>query len=193
MCMAFTSCDTDRYRSMELSGQWRGDFGMYYEYEYRGRIYTFDSYDTDIVFYPDYEFATHGWGKQVDYYEFGPYEYMYYQFDWRIINGEIQLSYPYDPELNTRIHNYRLTNSYFSGYFVNSTEPFRLYKITDFYDWGPYTNTYGYGMRYGWSWGGYYANTRSVSQQDSDSTISIMPDSTTTGEGRIISRGNRFE
>ena len=45
---AFTSCerDEDVDESMCLSGQWYGDFGMYYEYEYRGHIYTFDSYDT---------------------------------------------------------------------------------------------------------------------------------------------------
>ena len=49
-----TSCQEleDYNQSITLSGQWTGDFGMYYDYEYRGHILTFDSYDTDIVFYP---------------------------------------------------------------------------------------------------------------------------------------------
>ena len=48
----FTSCrdQEDINQSMALSGEWRGDFGMYYTYVERGRTYTFDSYDTYIRF-----------------------------------------------------------------------------------------------------------------------------------------------
>ena len=60
---------------------------MYYEYEYRGHIYTFDSYDTDIVFYPEYDYATYGYGYQVDWYEEGPYERMSFKFNWEIRDG----------------------------------------------------------------------------------------------------------
>lgn len=82
LACAFTSCerDEDTDRSMCLSGQWRGDWGMYYVYNYRGHDYQFDSYDTDIVFYPDYNYATHGYGYQVNWYEFGPYERLSYRF-----------------------------------------------------------------------------------------------------------------
>ena len=59
LCSIFTACETDEdvEESMVLTGQWQGNWGMYYDYEYRGKIFTFDSYDTDIVFYPDYDYA----------------------------------------------------------------------------------------------------------------------------------------
>ena len=67
--LMMTSCmDDDTAESITLSGQWTGNFGMFYDYEYRGQIYTFNSYDTDIVFYPDYNYATHGYGYEVDFY-----------------------------------------------------------------------------------------------------------------------------
>ena len=42
-----TSCDEDDKRSYKLSGDWYGDFGMYY---YTNRGQRFDSYDTEIQF-----------------------------------------------------------------------------------------------------------------------------------------------
>ena len=187
MSATFTSCETtDTDMAMALSGQWQGDFGMYYNYEDRGRVYTFDSYDTDIVFYPEYRYARYGWGKQVDYYEYGPYEYQYYKFYWEIVDGEIFLTYPYAPELNTSVMDYHLTNSYFSGWFTNADTRFVLHKLVDFYDWGPYTNDYSYGARGGWydyyDDPYYYAPTRSDGETE---TVS-------TSEGKIVKRGNRY-
>lgn len=146
MAMTFTSCmDDDTEESMALSGQWYGDFGMFYEIQDRyGRWQRFESYDTDIVFYPDYDYATHGYGKQVDYYKYGPYEYQYYYFNWSINNGVVYLTYPYDPSLNTAIYNYRLNNNYFEGRFENSDTNFRLKKLVDYYDWGHYSGNYYY-------------------------------------------------
>ena len=91
MATTLTSCDEDLTRAITLSGEWEGDFGMYYEYEYHGRVYTFDSYDTRIVFYPDHDYATYGYGKQVDYYEYGPYAYQHYRFRWYISRGDLIL------------------------------------------------------------------------------------------------------
>ena len=43
------SCeDQDSTQAMVLSGQWTGNFGMYYDYEYRGRVYSFDADYTAI-------------------------------------------------------------------------------------------------------------------------------------------------
>ena len=181
----FTSClDEDTSQSMALSGEWRGDFGMYYTYVERGRTYTFDSYDTYIRFIPDHKYARYGVGTQVDYYEYGPYEYQYYQFTWSINNGVIYLSYDYDHELDTRISDYHMTNDYLSGTFPHSNTTFRLYKMVDYYSWTPYVNTYGYGSRY--NWGNYYPyyspSTRSGDVQAADST-----DAT----GQVLSRGRR--
>ena len=164
LCLMFTSCaDDDTEEAMVLSGQWQGNWGMYYGYTYPDGFYDeFDSYDTDIIFYPDYDYATHGYGYQVDWYDrrpnangnISPYQRLSYRFNWSIINGVINLTYPGYPEYNTSIRDYRLNNSHFTGYFPNSSEPFRLNKIQDFYSWYDYDNLYrSYGYVYlEWDW-----------------------------------------
>lgn len=184
---AFTSCidNMDIDQSMALSGQWRGDFGMYYDYiDGRGRRYTFDSYNTYLTFIPAYSYANYGRGTQVDYYDDGPYEYQYYKFSWSVENGYIYLSYDYDHELDVRISNYRMTNDYFSGTFYETGTSFRLRKIADYYNWTPYVNIYGYGNRYDWDYGyPYYAPaTRSEGVQENDSTSNV---------GEVVGRGRR--
>lgn len=186
---SFSACDNDRIldtnQSIVLSGQWYGDFGMYYTWIERGHSYTFDSYETDIVFYPAYDYATHGRGKQVDYYEYGPYEYQYYQFEWAIRDGYIYLYYDYDHELDTRISQYSMTNDYFSGVFPGGTR-FRLRKIADYYNWTPFVNNWGYSYRDRWVdyYGGYYMDARTRSEAAPDSTLQ---------EGKVVSRGRRTE
>ncbi|MBR4644277.1 MAG: hypothetical protein IKO73_03875 [Bacteroidaceae bacterium] len=190
----FSSCNIeDTNQSMVLSGEWRGDFGMYYNYVDRyGREYTFECYDTYITFIPAYEYANYGIGKQVDYYAQGPYEYQYYRFRWSVNNGVIYLTYEYDYELDTRISDYHMTNDYLKGVFSNSGTPFRLYKIVDYYDWTPYVNIYGYSSRN--NWGRYYAP---ATRADGEEIIadSIVTDSLVAPapaeEGHVISRGRR--
>ena len=183
---AFSSCQDieDTNQSMALSGEWRGDFGMYYDYvDGRGRHYTFDSYDTRISFIPAYSHALHGRGTQVDYYDYGPYEYQYYKFSWSINNGSLYLTYDYDPELDTRISNYRMTNDYFAGVFSSSGTSFRLYKLADYYNWTPYVNIYGYGPRNDWDVDyPYYAPYSRSGNEQVDSIAS---------EGKVLSRGRR--
>jgi len=194
--MILGSCEymEDGNKSMVLSGEWRGDFGMYYNYVDRGRVYTFDSYDTRIVFIPAYEYAHHGTGTQVDYYEYGPYEYQYYHFRWSVSGGIIHLTYDYDHELDTSIRDYHMTNDYFSGTFSETGTSFRLYKIADYYDWTPYVNTYGYGDRHDWAnnYRYYSPATRSAEEQvadsiASDSIVAPIP----AEESHVISRGRR--
>lgn len=184
---AFTSCVDmeDTSQSMVLSGEWRGDFGMYYTYvDGRGRHYTFDSYDTRLTFIPAYAHALHGRGTQVDYYEYGPYVYQYYKFSWSVNNGNIYLTYDYDHELDTRISNYRMTNDYFSGTFASSGTSFRLYKIADYYNWTPYVNIYGYDSRDYWydNYPYYAPYSRSNGEESQDST---------NATGYVLSRGRK--
>lgn len=158
MVMGLTSCEgvwiepaygpahMDYNQSKALSGQWTGNFGMYYSYN--GRYYDADF--TDVVFYPDYYGATRGYGKQVDWYAYGPYEYIYHKFNWELRDGIVDLFYYHDTDLNTFIRDYKMTNDYFSGYFGNSSDGFRLRKISDYYNWTPYVNTYSYGNRRDW-------------------------------------------
>ena len=176
-----SSCEyiEDDEKSMVLSGEWRGDFGMYYNYvDAYGRERTFESYDTRITFIPAYSHAHYGTGTQVDYYAYGPYEYQYYHFHWSVSGSIIYLTYDYDHDLDTRISDYHMTNDYLTGVFPYSETKFRLYKLVDYYDWTPYVNTYGYYTRNNWNY------TRAEGEELSDSTA-------TDAEGHIISRGRR--
>lgn len=183
-CM-MAACDNDVMQSRVLSGKWQGDWGMYYQYEYRGRVYTFNCYDTRIEFFPDYDFATSGYGRQIDYYDVGPYEYQYYYFHWSIRNGIVSLIYPYDPTLNTSISEYRMSNNTFTGYFINGYDRFYLRKWADYYDWTPYNSYYCYGPR------DYHFPYYSPATRAEEDSIVIPFDGEPT-EGRIIRRGNRI-
>lgn len=191
--IALSSCDEDLSRAMTLSGEWRGDFGMFYEYEYHGRVFRFDSYDTRIVFYPSYDYATHGYGKQVDYYSQGPYVYQYYYFNWYIDRGDLVLDYPYDHDLNAVIHDYHMSGVRFYGYFGNSDTKFSLYKTADYYDWGAYSGNYYYDPR--GDWYGYYRNSvrRESVPADSLTRGAWTPaEGTPTGTDGVVRRGSRF-
>ena len=181
--------DPDTEESMVLSGQWQGDWGLSYDYEYRGRVYTFDSFDTDIVFYPDYDYATHGYGYQVDWYRTGPYSRMSFRFEWSIRNGVINVAYPGYPEYDTTIYDYTLTNDYFAGRMGDHGLRFNLTKLADYYDWGYYRSfgDYYYWTDADWTWGGYYAKTRGVA---ADSTEEASTEEPT--EGRIVKIRNRY-
>lgn len=179
--MAFTSCDEDVEEAMCLSGEWSGDFGMYYEYRYGDRWYAFDAHYTNLVFYPEYEYATYGYGKQVDFYRDGPYSHQYYEFYWEVRNGVIYMEYPYDRELNVAIRDYRISSRKFSGW-IGDTH-FELYKLRDFY-WNDYYNSggYGYGWNDYWYWDDYYySKTRGA---ESSGSVGV--------DEQNIRRGNRF-
>lgn len=182
----FSSCSLmeDADKAKVLSGEWKGDFGMYYYYADRsGHTEKFESHYTRICFIPNYENSRSGTGIQVDYYDEGPYEYQYYQFSWSVSDGAIYLTYDYDHELDTRISDYHLKNDYFRGTFSSSGIPFTLYKITDYYDWTPYVDAYGSHSRNNWSRSNSPA-TRTDDEELSDSTATAV-------EGHIISRGRR--
>lgn len=189
---AFTSCDDDMSRAITLSGEWEGDFGMYYEYAYHDRVYRFDSYDTRIVFYPDHDYATYGYGKQVDYYEYGPYAYQHYRFRWHIDRGDLFLEYPYDPSLNTVIHDYHMYSDRFYGYFGTSNTKFYLHKLADYYDWGNYSGDYYYDPRGNWYDYYPYFVKREVTDGDTITRAESMGNDTTTVTEGVIRRGNRL-
>lgn len=183
----------DDKQSMVFSGEWRGDFGMYYTYVDRyGYEYTFDCYDSYLTFVPAYSHAHHGTGTQVDYYNQGPYEYQYYHFRWSIDGSVIYLTYEYDHDLDTRISDYHMTNDYLTGTFSYSGINFRLYKIVDYYDWTPYVDSYGFSARN--NWGRNYAPATRADAElpaDSISSDSIAAPVPAAEEGKVISRGRR--
>lgn len=183
--LAFSSCiyDEDVDTSITLSGDWYGDFGMYYwAVDRRGNEVRYDSFDTDISFYPDYDYATHGYGYEVDYYDYGPYRKIYHSFDWNIRNGNIYITYHDDREYNTVIHDYRMTNYYFSGYFGEGSSRFKLEKCKDYYNWDPYWDDWGCD---GWHYYGATVTTRANGE---------TTESDPAADGVTILRfGNKFE
>lgn len=188
--LLMSSChDGDVERAIYLSGSWTGDMKMYYGIEDRhGHYVEFDASLTDIVFYPEYEYATYGYGKQVDWYDEGPYERQYYYFEWRVRNGVLELYYPEDKDLDTKIYDYDMANGYFTGYFGNSNTKFRLRKVEDYY-WDPYyDDCYMY-----WSsdcWydyfydDPYYWSPYTRASQETTNTEAV--------EGKIVKRGSRY-
>lgn len=194
---SFSSCqvilteeDMDVHKSIKFAGQWTGDFGMYYSYRYNGRTYTFDSYDTDIVFYPEYDGATWGYGKQVDYYERGPYSRIYNSFDWEIRNGVVYLRYYNDSGLDCAIYDYVMTNDRFQGRFGSSNDRFYLSKIADYYDWSAYMDHYYYYPNYGWHWSVMFTR---AADNTAESNVAEATSSTVDGNAEgIVSFGKRF-
>lgn len=186
MC-TFTSCewDDDVTTSMVLSGCWDGDFGMCYDYEYRGHYYTVNAYCTDLEFVPFEHSYTSGYGYQVDFYRDGPWDKVYHSFTWEVRNSVIYLDYrhPEDEDLNTFLRDYEMDNNYLTGYFGNTNSRFRMAKYEDYYDWTPYIRTYGYGdyyHGYGYGfhdyedWYDYYAPTRSVAQDSAEEAPKML-------------------
>jgi len=153
--VSFSSCNDsdDQKEARVISGEWQGNWGMWYEDDYG---YRYNATSTYIKFIPDYSGATHGWGKQEDFYNYdttgryrSAYKYLYYKFEWSVRNGILYIEYPYDSELDTYIRDYSLSNDYFSGYFGNSNTRFRLSKLSDWYYWTP--DVYVESDYYGWT------------------------------------------
>lgn len=165
---SFTSCDSDEYRGMELSGEWQGDFDMYYEISCRehgiDRYYADKTY---IEFVPYSNTYSSGTGYQVDYYydPDSPYDEVYHYFKWEINYGNIYLYYTDESVWNTWLRDYRLTNSYFSGYFENTSNSFQLSKLSS-YGWHSNYDSYG-NYYYNYRDGYYLAPTRGDKSGDS--------------------------
>ena len=190
--------DMDVKQSIKFAGQWTGDFGMYYTYRHHGRLYTFDSYDTDIVFYPEHDGATWGYGKQVDYYERGPYSHIYNRFNWEIRNGIVYLQYHSDPSLDCAIYDYRMTSDRFQGRFGSSNDRFYLTKIADYYDWTVYMDYYYYYPNNNWYWSPRYAMENELAELDEQKRIKVKTENVNQWEAElnkadgIVSYGKRM-
>ncbi len=165
----------DRQRANVISGEWQGDFGMYYTvvHPYSGQRITFEADHSYVLFQGDYYGASRGWGKQIDYYSTGPYAYQYYQFRWEVRNGVLYLTYPYDSNLNVAIYDYYLSGSTFTGRMGDSNFAFRLRSLS-FNNWNLYSGDYLYGAYDGWSWGVGYTRPRSL---DGATSQTVSPQS----------------
>lgn len=167
MSVAFTSCEDDVEEARVLSGEWTGDLGMYYSDGFR----EYDAAYTDIRFVPYSDYHSSGWGEEIDYFNYAycPIRYQSFRFEWRIDFGVLKLHYPYNPELDVQIRDYRLTYSYFSGWIGDYN--FRLKKLVGYYDWNLYNASSGYGYEYYDNY--YYGKTRAGEDADSVATDSV--------------------
>lgn len=157
--VSFTSCDSDEMRGYELSGEWQGDFDMYYEIYCN--VHGIDRYYADktyLEFTPYSNTYSAGTGYQVDFYydTDSPYDEVYHYFKWEIQYGNIYLYYHDESEWNTVLRDYRLTSDNFSGYFGDTNASFSLYKLSG-YNWRRGYESDGYYYNYR---DGYYAKTR---------------------------------
>lgn len=172
LATSLVSCDDDVTKSVKLSGEWEGDFGMCYDATnpYTSISRRFYASYTYLYFQPHHDYSTYGTGKQIDFYNEGPYSKQYYYFRWEVEDGHIILTYPSNRNLNIVIDSYRLTNSRFTGY-ING-ERFDLDKLSDFYAWDDYSGDYHYYYNDSWTWGGYYnVKSRAVVPETDDSSV----------------------
>ena len=146
----------DRGRAQTISGEWQGDFGMFYAVvnPLTGKSVQFDSRNSYVLFQPNYYGARSGWGKQIDFYEYGPLSRRYHRFYWEIRNGEIYLTYPSDHALDVRIYDYYLSNSTFRGRAGNSNFRFNLGSLS-FSGWSAYSGDFFDYDNSAWSWNAY--------------------------------------
>ncbi len=153
----------DRQRANVISGEWQGDFGMYYTaiHPISGKAVTFEAAYSYLLVQNDYAGARRGVGKQIDFYRTGPYEYQYYLFYWEVRNGVLYLTYPQDSNLNVAIYDYYLSNSIFTGRVGNSGFRFRLTSLR-YNNWGAFSGNYMFGNYNNWTWGNGYTQKRSL-------------------------------
>ena len=183
----------DRGRASVITGQWQGDFGMYYsvQHPYTGQLVTFDANYSYVQFYSDYYGARSGWGKQIDFYRTGPYQYQYYQFYWEVRNGVLYLTYPQDHNLDVAIYDYYLDNQYFTGRMGTSNFQFRLSKLSYNY-WNSYSGNYMYGVYDSWSWGTpYYSPKRQMEGVETAPAANNAAANDNTPEALNIVRGRK--
>lgn len=146
MIMGLASCSDDQELSINMSGEWNGDFGSFYSYiDRHEKEDVFYADETYLRFIPDHAYATHGHGTQVDYYDRGPFSRMYYQFDWDVDDERIYMTYPDYPEMDLVISRFEMDDRHFAGRCGSAS--FSLWKISDYYDWSPYDHGHGYYSR----------------------------------------------
>ncbi len=130
--MMFVSCDEDTGDAIDLSGEWEGDMGMFIDYA----GYRYNAHNTWIAFHPDYEWATHGYGEEIDYFpSSAPYYCQNLYFEWRIRDHVLYLTYPYNHNLDVAIYDYHFRKSRTVLEFSINNEYFcRLNKLRDYQD-----------------------------------------------------------
>lgn len=150
LCMGgfwVTSCepDYDTLDAIDISGEWTGDLGVWYN---DGR-YTYDAVSSYIVFYPDYQYARHGYGEEVDYFNrYSPIHYQNYYFEWEIRGHVLYLYFPYNHSLDMQLYDYEFARGRTEFHFTLGGEHYYLLKLSNFYPNWEWYNGYLYESSY---------------------------------------------
>ena len=157
----FTSCDEDLADSTRLKGTWEGYMDTYYDINGRKQKTTY----TEIQFFKDAG-DKHGDGYWIDHFSKRRGDYYYSRIHWEVRNQDIYIDFK-DSHTSIVIHDYRLRDKHFTGWFQDDTHThtdFDLVKTRDDYD--SYDYDYGYGDGYYDYWG-YSKATRSSDNSES--------------------------
>lgn len=150
-----TSCDEDLMISIDLKGTWEGYMDTYYDINGRKQKTTY----TEIQFFRDAG-DKEGYGYWIDHFSRRPGDYYYSRIYWKVRDQDIYIDFK-DSHTSIVIHDYRLRDKHFTGWFQDDTHThtdFDLVKTRDDYD--SYDYDYGYGDGYYDYWG-YSKATRS--------------------------------
>ena len=196
--LTLTSCkDTDD--SIDLSGEWFGDMASFFIDEYGN---TYWAEHTEITFIPDHEYATYGYGEEVDYFDAPcPLIYQNLYFKWRIKKSVLYLTFPDAPDMNVEIRDYHFTHGRSRLEFVIVIKdiplPCTLYKLSDYYgsgDTARWYYTHGANMDknndfYHYSYrSGYYTKQRGEGESDNYVEIGQPEEGNQLPEGTRIGR-----
>ena len=178
--LSFSSCefyidgeyDGDRSRANVISGEWQGDFGMFYTAvnPFTQRATQFDATHSYILFQSDYWNARRGTGKQIDFYNYGPVRQRYQHFVWEVHGRVLHINNPGEPALNVRIYDYELNNRYFTGYAGNSRFQFNLRKL-NYGLWGNYALSDFDDPFDAWSWNGIRGTVQTLENKENKENL----------------------
>lgn len=136
--LAFTSCDDDIDVAYDLNGIWQGTIEGNYYYDRYGNN---EGWDTEIEFVQHGDFASGGYGYEVDYSWRTGRGYSS-SFNWEVRNGRIHMLYDDGYHIVVRdyefyyVGNGQRFRGYFDDYDTGETlASFNLVKVSGWSNW----------------------------------------------------------
>ena len=131
------------YRDQAIKGEWTGDLNFSYtegETEYKATA--------KIRFLPKDEKGLRGTGEEIEHYEHPcPIHYESLYFTWEMVDGVLELTYPYDESMNMDIYQILQTENTFEALYNDGGE-FHLTRLEGYTDWNLFDVTKGYGIAF---------------------------------------------
>ena len=132
------------YRDQSIKGQWTGDLSFSFTDD-DGTVYPAMA---KLRFQPTDEKGLRGKGEEIEFYERPcPIHYESLYFTWEMVNGVLELTYPYDESMNMDIYQILQTEDTFEALY-NGDGEFHLTKLVGYTNWNLFDVTKGYGIEY---------------------------------------------